>query len=283
MRSKLTLLMISSVLSLLLTSCNRAEFEEFSELGSLRILGVVADSPEVDGTATGTVNISLTPVISDIDGAGRTFAVTVVSCLDTGFVQSSQPSCENPTVEAYPNGGTFNTTGLAASDFTGAMDPITISINNPASLIADFSSTRRFNGVSYFVIFNLQSGSENFTFVKELVITERTPLNQNPVIDSIQFNGSAIATGPSTTGELSMEFTPAGEPETYQEQRSDGVLESITESYLITWFYSSGKVSPGRILTDQSSTFKPENSTAIRLVGVVKDRRGGTAFVNLSP
>ena len=270
-------------LSFLIASCNAAEFTEFTELGDLRILGIVADSSEIDGTSTGAVNITLTPFISDISAAGRTFQVSVVSCLDTGFVTGNQPGCENPQVEVYPNANTFDTTSLAASDHTGNMDPITITVNNPASLISGFSDQRKFNGVSYFIVFSLVNGSERLTAVKELVITTRTPLNQNPSISSVNFDGVALTSGPSSEGELTVSFGAGGEPESFQEQKNDGTLEATTESYLISFFTDREKVSPARILDGQSATYLAKESGSTRLVVVVKDRRGGTAIQMINP
>jgi hypothetical protein len=62
--------LISAVL-LLSAGCSMEDFEEFKQLGGLRIVGVEVDNSEIDGTTSGTVNVTLTPYISDIDAGGR--------------------------------------------------------------------------------------------------------------------------------------------------------------------------------------------------------------------
>ena len=261
-------------------SCSMEEFTEFSELGGLRIVGIEGSDSEIDGTSSGTENITLTPYISDIDAGGRTLSVSVVSCLDATFAQTGQLSC-TPNQETYPNSNTFDTSTLAGSSYTGAMDPITISISDPASLIADFSEQLRFNGVPYFVLFTLTSGSETFTFVKQLRITDRGTLNSNPEIDEVIFAGSVLSSAPSSSGTLSLDVTSAGAPENYTELTGDGTTQSTTESYLVSWFASPGEVTVGRVLL--GATSKLETSEATVLIAVVRDRRGGTDVEIFTP
>lgn len=263
-----------STLAILISSCENADFKEFSALGDLRIVGVEASTPEIDGTNTGSVSITLTPFLSDIKAAGRVINVNVVSCLDATFAQTGLLSCTAPTTEAYPNSNTFDTATLAASSYTGPMSSLTITINNPASLISSFSAQLRYNGIPFYVLFTLTSGSDQLNFVKRLKITDRGVLNQNPVIDNVSLGGSPISTAPSSSGSLALTFTASGSPESFQEYTSDGSLVTETESYLISWFSSAGKVKPARVLTTQTSQLT--TTTQAVLIGVVRDRRGGT-------
>jgi hypothetical protein len=265
----------------LCTSCDNADFVEFSELGGLRIVGVEASTPEIDGTSTATESVTLTPFISDIDAAGRVFSVTVTSCIDPTFSQTGTLGCSNPTSESYPNGNSFDTNTLAASSFTGAMDPITININNPASLISQYPSQLQFNGVPLFVFFTISSGNESLSFVKEILITNRGQLNQNPEIEDIVFNGSSLASGPSQSGELNVTFTDTGGPQSFLEISSDGSTIDKTESFLISWFTSTGQVVPGRVLLGDSSELTTIDAAVI--ICVVRDRRGGTDVRILTP
>jgi hypothetical protein len=271
--------LISAVL-LLSAGCSMEDFEEFKQLGGLRIVGVEVDNSEIDGTTSGTVNVTLTPYISDIDAGGRTFSVSVVSCLDATFAQTGQLGCK-PNTETYPNSNSFDTSTLSASSYTGAMDSITISINDPASLIENFSEQLRFNGVPYYVFFTLSSGSESLSFVKQLRITDRGTLNSNPEIDEVRLDGSELTSAPSGSGTLSVTLTASGEPEKYAELTGNGTTQSQTESYLVSWFASPGDITLGRVLFGQTSELDTNQSTV--LIAVVRDRRGGTDVVVLSP
>lgn len=258
--------------------CGEADFTKFSRLGGLRMVGIEASVPEVDGTATGNVSVTLTPYISDIDAGGRTFNVTVFSCLDSGITRGGEPDCENPTTETST---TFDTSTLSADNYTGSMGGYSITISNPASLIEDYSEQQRFNGVNYLVIFQLQQGGETFRAVKAIPISERTTANSNPTIQNITFNEAALSNSPTSQGTLDMTLSAGAE--TYEVMRGDGTKTTKTENLLISWFVSKGAVQPARIVESQSSTYYPSEDTSITLIGVVRDRRGGTDVVVLSP
>ena len=245
------------------------------------MVGIVSDIPEIDGTQTGNVNITLTPYISDITAAGRTFNVTVLTCVDSGVTRGSSPDCESPTTQTYPNGNTFSTSGLSATNYTGAMDNITITVSNPASLISSYSTQQKYNGVNFLILFRLQSGEDSLTAIKAIPISERTTRNSNPSIDSITFNGVSISSSPSRGGGLNVNLNSGAE--TYQVMQADGSLITKTESLLISWFVSKGSVQPPRIVESQTSTFFPEDDSNITLIGVVRDRRGGTAVKVIAP
>ena len=259
------------VMSSLTISCGMENFTEFNELGGLRIVGVETSASEIDGTSSATASLTLTPYISDINAGGRAFNVSVVSCLDPSFAQTGELGCDSPNQETYPS---FDTSTLAATSYTGAMTSVTINIVNPAALISDFSEQLRFNGVPYYVLFTITSGSESLSFIKQLKITDRGSLNQNPKISEVLLDGVALTTAPSVSGSLDVEVTSAGAPETYSELTSDGTIQTQTESYLVSWFASPGRVSPGRVLFGNKS--KLETSLPTVLIAVIRDRRGGT-------
>ena len=261
-------------LLLVLAACNVANFETFSQLGDLRIMAIVADTPEVDGNRTDDVQVMLTPYISDIDAAGRKFVVTVVTCLDPGLSQGAMPRCAKPQIVAYPNANTFDTRRLAEDNYTGAMDAVTVTIANPKRQITARSEQQKYNGINYLVIFNLVSGSTNLTAVKAITITTRQMLNSNPEIDTLSLD-HALATTTRTPTALDISFTTTGKQERYQEMAADGSVSSQSEAYFITWFYSTGKVKPSRVLLDQSASYTA-SADSDTLVAVVKDRRGGS-------
>lgn len=266
---------IFCLLLLILSACNVPDFKKFSELGELRIMGIVADKPEIDGTRTDDVQVVLTPYLSDIFGGGRKFTVIVASCLDPGVSQGASPRCLDPKFAVYPNGNTFDTSVLAEKNYTGAMDAVTITIPNPAQLIAGRDEQQRYNGINYLVVFRLEHGATNLTAVKSISISERKALNRNPEIKEIVLDEEAAAATLAPT-DIDVSFTKAGEQENYTEMSADGSIDSLTESYVITWFYSLAKIKPSRILFGQQSKYKSAFFEHT-IVAVVKDRRGGTA------
>ncbi len=263
------------LLLLIASACNAPDFKDFSQLGELRIMGIVADTPEIDGTRSDDVQVVLTPYLSHISGGARKFTVVVVSCLDPSLSQETNQGCLDPKFAAYPNGNTFDTQVLAEDNFTGAMDAVTITIVNPAAQLAAFSPQQRYNGVNYVVIFRLEHGATNLTAVKAIPISERKTLNRNPEIKDITLVQQAAA---KTLAPLNVDvsFTDAGGEESYTEMSADGSIDRLTESYFITWFYYTGKIKPRRILLGQSSKYQP-TPRKNTLVAVVRDRRGGTA------
>ncbi len=263
------------LLVLVLSACNVPDFKEFSQLGELRMVGIVAAKPEIDGKRTDDVQVVLTPYISDIYGRGRKFTVIVASCLDPGLSQGASPRCAEPKFAAYPNGNTFDTSVLAENNYTGAMDAVTITIANPTGQIAALSPQQRYNGVNYLVVFRLEYGATNLTAVKAISISERETLNRNPEIEKIILDEDAVSKTLNPV-DINVSFTAAGKQEIYTEMSADGNIDSLTESYFITWFYYRGKIKPSRVLFGQQSKYQP-NLFEKTLVAVVKDRRGGTA------
>ena len=264
---------------LFLCACNAPDFNKFSQLGEPRILGIVADKPAIDGTRSDAVQVTLTPYLSDINAGGREFTVMVGSCLDPGLSQGSSPHCLPPNLATYPNGNTFDTSVLQDRNYTGAMTAITITINNPASLIAGRDKQQQYNGINYLVIFNLTSDDTRLTAVKAITISTQESINTNPEIDKIY----PACTNLADYSEMDISFTTAGKQQDYREMRADGSFNNLTESYFITWFYLHGKVKPSRILLNQPSTYIASTESPETLVAVVKDRRGGTAVRMVCP
>ena len=262
-----------------LCACSAPDFNKFSQLGELRMLGIVADKPEIDGTRSDAVQVTLTPYLSDIDAGGREFTVMVGSCLDPGLSQGASPRCLQPKLATYPSGNTFDTSVLRDKNYTGAMTAITITIDNPASLIAARDKQQQYNGVNYLVIFNLRAGDAQLTAVKAIAISARENLNTNPEIDKIYPACSSL----TDHSEMAISFTATGKQQDYREMRADGSFNNLTESYFITWFYLHGKVRPSRILLNQPSTYIAGSEDQETLVAVVKDRRGGTAVQTVCP
>ncbi len=264
-------------LSLILLACNVPEFKNYSELGELRLVGIVADNPVIDGTRTDDVQVTLTPYLSDFNARGREFTVVVAGCLATGRGQGASLRCARPQLVTYPNNNTFDTAVLAEDNYTGAMDAVTITIANPAQQIAAFSPQQRVNGIDYLVVFRLEHAASktNLSAVKVISISEQQDLNNNPEIEKIVLDEEALSQT-CVSVDIGVSFTAAGAQEIYREMSAEGGVAEWRESYVITWFYLGGRVTPSRVLFGQRSRYSPDSS-ATTLVAVVKDRRGGTA------
>jgi hypothetical protein len=278
-------ILLIGVIGVMGVSCSKQKFEKFSQLGGPRILAIKADQPEIDGSGTGNVAVTLTPYISDIDGNGRVLSVRVVTCADLAIGQGNQPACSTPQVETYPSGNTFDTTSLMATNYTGAMTPITITIANPASLIAGYSDQAKFNGVPYSIFFSIQFGTTTITAVKQVDIGLRSSLNQNPQIQNITLDGTAITSSPSAGGTLSYSIASGHTPESFQVMDASGNLYgSQKETYLLTWFYYDAKIKPFRLLEAQNSQFvMTAGAGQATIVAVLRDQRGGTDVKIITP
>ena len=135
------------------------------------------------------------------------------------------------------------------------MDAVTINIANPAAQIAALDPQQRYNGVNYLVVFRLEHGATNLTAVKAISISERETLNRNPEIEKIVFDKDE-ADKTLDPVDIDVSFTAAGEQEIYTEMSADGSIDSMTESYFITWFYHLSKIKPSRILFGQQSKYQ---------------------------
>ena len=264
-----------------LTGCGTQDFTPFAKLGGLRMTAIQVEdvgSPgvaEIDGLSTGTVTMRVTPFISDLQAEGRSFQVQVRGCIDPGLAQGAGFICPNPQVIEYPNGGLFDTSVLTATRFTGPMTPFDVVIENPAALIADRSETQKFNGVNYILVITLVSDNESLTAIKAIPITTRLSRNRNPEIDQVLLNGSTVSSGPTQGGPLKVLMTTNGLPESFEEMDADGRILQRVEDYLITWFFSEGRIRPFRTVEGQNPELVLRTQGPVLLKVVVRDSRGG--------
>lgn len=268
-----TAALLALTLHFLTFSCSESGFEKFSSLESTRILAVVADKPEIDGTLSTPQTVTLTPYISDQLNTDREWTVNVVTFLDPGVAQGAEPRCENPTPQNYA-GATFDSSTLKDTRYSGPMPELTLTIDDASSLISSYSEQQKFNGVNFLVCFSMRTQSGGaYDFVKSIPITTRGTLNQNPEIASVTLNGTAISAPPRSGGKLAVEVVSG--PEQFDSLSSQGDIVSQSEQLLVSWFAADARVFPGRVLQDQTanlSELRPE----IVLVAVLRDGRGGT-------
>jgi hypothetical protein len=244
--------------------CGGDNFTKVERLESFRILGIVADSPEVSEGATVTVNA----LVSDINGATATFDGSYERCLDPGIARGAPVTCAlDPSKVSgnydIPTGGLTNRTGLGPS--------LTFSV--PA-ILSGRSSTDRQNGVGYIIIFTLSVDGKEYKAFKRILVSERAVKNTNPQISSIFVNGVAIGAAPLEGDRLSL--TTVLGPETFQVITADGSSETRTENFEVAWYTSSGNFDKPKASSDQQVKFQGDQPDFI--LAVIRDERGGIDF-----
>jgi hypothetical protein len=272
-------------------------FPERWELGGLRVLALQADSSEVNPLMDGTFTI--TPVVSDIDGAGRALNYTIEFCYDPAVAYGADPDCANQPValgavtsRTGVLGGlvaphfTAATTEAVAGDFTFAVPAAVL-----ASLDADANAVELNNGVPYSVIFTVTDPAtgESVKSFRRISATTRSPLNANPVINGVlDVDGASVAVVPASQDGTELQADiPVGTAESYIALYRDGSQVTQEEEIRISWFSSSGEFSSAQSLLDTLVTFTapdPEDVTSGAalspfLYAIVRDDRGGVGFL----
>ena len=264
------------VLLLLLSGCGDDTFRKVETLGDFRLLGIVADTPEVD--PNGDLSVDVQVLVSDIAGGGRIIQGTVQACIDPGIAYGAQVSCDyDPTSVALNYDIDFeNDGGLGGPNlYTGVTN--TQTINVPATLLVGRSSRDQFNGVGYIIIFKFTVDGKEVKAFKRIVGTSRGSLNSNPVISDLLLNGVSITSFPSNGDNL---LITSDGPETYSYRTSDDVTETRSESLQVAWYTSSGKFTLAKTNIDESTKYDSESPSGASLVmAVVRDERGGLDFL----
>ena len=267
--------MIRLLILFLLMGCGDDNFREQSELGRLRVLAISADTPEINSAAT----VTLTPIISYVDGGGANLNYTWEACPDPGIDFGADIDCDDAASSLKLTGsGSFNTNTLAASYFTGAAS--TIGVNVPAAafvLLGTFDSDIQFNGIDYLTIITYTdpgNGNSVKAFKRIKLSTKAGgSLNTNPTFSSMTFNGSALGAYPTSKGDFDISGASSGQ--SYDVQTNVG-LRSFTENMFISWFSSTGEFLFNRTDVGEDNEFKPSGSTGV-FVAIYRDGRGGVA------
>lgn len=261
-----------------LVGCSGNDLPEYVKLGDLRILALVVDTPEVGTGAT----VTLTPVLSDLNGAGRALTYSAAACPDPGVAYGAVPTCTGSSTKVSLATGQ-SVTGLSGPNYTGAVTS-TLSISIPASIFDQRSSLEKANGVSYLVTYQVTAsdGTSVSAFKRILVSTKgSSERNQNPLLTSVLAGGSAFGSLPTRTETLSVTFG-AGTPETYFEVQADGSIAAKEESLLTTWFISDGSVDQFRTVGAGEVQYTPPavqpTGRNVVFVIVIRDGRGGIAY-----
>jgi hypothetical protein len=259
--------------SLCLVACSKNDLPKYASLDRLRILGLAVNTPEIQNPAAGTINVQMTPYLSDVTGTG-TVSLEVQSCLDTGVNLGAEPNCQGAATASSVQ--TVVAT-FADPERTGTpAGAITVPLQVPANLLSSYSPSLQHNGVAYLITVKATRGSDVVRSFRRVLMSTKTP-NVNPALSDLLVNGNTLNSMPS--GEVELSFTAATAPETYQWLTSDGNFQTQTEVYETTWFISDGEIESPRSKVGETITWKapgaaPTGRQAV-VVGVLRDGRGG--------
>ena len=267
--------MFSALLSLFIfVGCGNDDLPQVETLQGFRVLGIVANNPEV--AAGGSANLQL--LVSDVNGGGRTISGTYRACPDPGISLGAEPSCAGVSgaTAATAFSVDFSTLG---SSYTG-LNATTYTINVPADILDNATTIQQTNGKGYVVVFRFNVDGKTVRAFKTLIVSNRGTKNSNPSAPTIRLNGAALTSLPVVNDQLTINNLT--DEETYQAFFSNGTLATLTESYELAWYVSKAKLSAGKVAEGDSVKFEtaPEAGPFVALV-VVRDERGGIGFAKV--
>ncbi len=267
--------LIFFLILLSLLSCSDDTFRKVETLGSFRILGVVADKPEVSPGDT----VSLQLYVTDVDGGGRTITGSVVSCIDPGIAYGATVSCDNDpaTVSGSYTINTITDTDLGSSHaYTGAAQEVE-AITIPGTLLTGRSNRERINGVGYITIFTFVVDGKTHKAFKTIKAVSGRALNNNPTLTDIQSDGVSLTAFPAKNDKIVALADPA---ESYSYVNIDNSTETKTEAQQIAWYVSSGKLSKPKTNVNESTEYLGDAKVGTSVVlGLIRDERGGFNYL----
>jgi hypothetical protein len=269
----------------ILVGCNQTDFPKYNALGDLRILTVIADTPEANPGDT----VTFTPVVSDLGGNGRELGYAVQACIDPGVGIGAVPACVNPDPTSLQT-GTISISAGVSRTYTGPVASFSLTMPDAETLFANRSDADQYNGVAYLVFYSISvpDGPSVNSFLRVFITPgSKTPKNQNPVIASVDLNDVPVSgVIPVPTSSVNFRVTsPASSAETYQVMNTDGSFTTRTEELVTTWFVSDGLFDFIRTIGDSENSWAPPESRpanrGIVILVVTRDGRGGAAFQKL--
>ena len=261
------------ILIFTIVSCSNDNFIESSKLGKLKVIAIQADKPEINNAST----ITITPLVSYIEGGNTTLDYSWEACPDPGINFGAESNCESsPSSLKLSGSSTYNTSLLASTKFTGNLTPLSLVI--PANYFIYLSSldqTIQYNGLDLIVIITLkdQLNSVSTKAIKRIRLSTKPSidLNTNPSFASIQFNQSNLSSFPVEVGNMSLSGTSSAE--SYSLETNVG-LKSFTEEMTISWYASDGTFLFNRRNKSEENQYTPEGSSGV-FIAVYRDGRGG--------
>ena len=253
-------LCVSLVLGAML-GCSKDNFSKYNQLGDLRVLALIVDQPEVSPGAT----VNITPVLSDMNGAGRALTYSVQTCIDPGIGIGATPVCPTPD-STNVRSGTVTIPAGSSQTYTDTVASFPVTTPDNQTILATRNPADQYNGVAYLVFYTVASSDGTASvssFVRVIVSrSNKTSKNQNPTITSINANDSP-ASSPLSMPTADTNFSvvsPASSVETYQTMTPSGDFKTQTETLINTWFSSDGTFDLQRNLGSTENSWSPPTS-----------------------
>ena len=263
-----------------LIGCSPNSLPNYTQLGDLRILGIIANTPETYPGAS----VTFTPILSDLNGQGRTLNYSVQACMDPGVGIGATPVCTTPD-PINTLSGTVTPPAGASQTYTGPVPTFTLTMPNATTAFNGRSTTDQYNGVNYLVFYQIASSNGTTTVNSFLRVTVSSPTktqkNLNPTLSSFQINGTT-PTGVFTTPTTASNFSLIGSPESYSIMQNDGNLSPSTEELITTWFLSDGTFDYSRTVANSGNSWTPPaavpSGRGIVLLTITRDGRNGAVY-----
>jgi hypothetical protein len=276
-----TLLLVSFlfILNLTLVACNATDMARSSTLGGLRVLALVADTPDLGPGETATIS----PMISFVGGAATaTLTSTVTHCLQPSIAFGSEATCDGNPTKVGPVTTTL-TQPTSINNLTGTANTFTVTTPASAIIFAGRTTYDQYNGIPYLIIYTLTASSgETVTSFRRLSVTSRTGAdrNTNPTLTDIFSNGASLTSLP-LNGQFNLSAQIGSTVDSYQVQLVDGSFKPRSEEFLVSWFNTDGELSRDRTSASESTLYTaPGAATSGRksyFISVLRDSRGGVS------
>ena len=261
---------LTLILIILFNGCGEDNFKKYASLNDFRVLGIVADKPEVSDT---NETVALTVIASDIENEGRTITQKIEGCVDPGISAGEEISCEG--AQKYQLIGESDVdlnAELGGSFYTGALPSVNVTV--PSDILSNRTVIEQFNGVDYLIVYTFSiDGSEVLQTFKRVKVSSRVTKNSNPQITSL----SSLSLN-SDDQTLSVVINEDAESFTYLDLLGD--QNTSSEVYYLSWFTSSGEIENSQVYVEEETKINLGSSLPDEAVVVVflRDGRGGVDF-----
>ncbi len=262
--------LIACIFLILFGSCGDDNFKKYSSLKGFRVLGLIANLPEVSDTND---TISITPILSDIENEGRSIKIKVEGCVDPGIANGEEIDCFGGQKYQLFSENLYDLSALlGGSYFTGAITPINVTI--PSGVLNGRSIFEQYNGIDYILVFTFfYEDKRILKSFKRIKVSSRLEKNSNPTIDSVD----AIL---MTSSDQQLSINVSESPESFTFYDLTGKVATSSEVYYVSWFSSSGEIETSQVYLGEKTKINLGDSLPDELVLVVilRDGRGGVTY-----
>lgn len=251
-----------------ISACGDNNLNKVEKLGSFRILAIKSNQPEF--TQTNGLVVTAQAFVSDINSGGRAITADVEGCIDPGIANGAEASCEGSQSRVVST-STVDTSG---TPLVPQWSTPTGNLSIPDTIFSGKSDREKFNGVPFLIIFNFLVDGSTYKSYKRVFITNRTVLNTNPILTTINLNGNGLAR-PANGDMLTAVYSGA---ESYDYQLVNGLTETRTEKLVMAWYVSDGIIDMPKTNANESIMYKSDPPIGqLLVIGILRDERGGVA------